>query len=272
MAARKTPPKAPQSEAPTNPVLEAMRAGKPAFGLSVRSVRSIDIARIARASGHQFLFIDGQHGVFNAETICNLANAALAIGVAPLARVSSLNDPVTPVLLDNGVTGIIFPDINTAEEARRAVEICRFPPIGRRSVGANFPQYDGRATPASKACPEINASTVVVVMVETARGLANIEAIAAVPGVDVVHIDLMADMGKAGQLDDPAVATALERAIAACKASGNFAGCGGIRDTGKQAHWIKRGIRFLSTQTDIALLHSGAKAWIDGVNAALEGR
>ena len=257
----------------TNPVLEAMRAGKPAFGLSVRSARGIDIVRVARASGHQFLFIDGQHGVFNAETICNLANAAVEIGVAPLARVKSLNDPDTPILLDNGVTGIIFPDINTPEEAKRAVEICRFPPMGKRSVGANFPQFDARAVPASQSVPLINASTVVVVMVETARGLENIEKIAAVPGVDVVHIgtnDLMADLGKAGQLDDPAVANALDRAIAACKAAGNYAGCGGIRDTVKQAHWIKRGIRFLSTQTDIALLHAGAKAWVDGVQAALK--
>ena len=259
----------------SNPVLEAMRADRPAFGLSVRSVRSIDIARIAKASGHQFLFIDGQHGVFNAETVCNLANAALAIGVAPLARVKSLADPDTPILLDNGVSGIIFPDINTPEEARRAVEICRFPPIGRRSVGANFPQFDGRAVPAAQSVPAINGSTVVVVMVETARGLDNIERIAAVPGVDVVHIgtnDLMADLGKAGQLDDPAVANALDRAIAACRAAGNYAGCGGIRDTAKQAHWIRRGIRFLSTQTDIALLHAGAKAWIDGVNEALAER
>ena len=256
----------------TNPVLEAMRAGKPAFGLSVRSVRTADIARIARASGHQFLFIDGQHGVFNAETIAALANICLAVGVAPLARVKNLNDPDTPILLDNGVSGIIFPDINTPEEARRAVEICRFPPIGRRSVGANFPQYDARAVPANVSVPAINGSTVVVVMVETKRGLDNIEAIAKVPGVDVVHIgtnDLMADLGKAGQLDDPAVGDALDRAIAACKAAGNFAGCGGIRDTAKQAYWIGRGIRFLSTQTDIALLHAGAKAWIDGVHAAM---
>lgn len=257
----------------TNPVLEAMRSGRPAFGLSVRSVKSIDIVRVARASGHQFLFIDGQHGVFNAETICNLANAAVEIGVAPLARVKSLADPDTPILLDNGVTGIIFPDINTPEEARRAVEICRFPPRGKRSVGANFPQFDARAMPASQSVPAINASTVVVVMVETARGLANIERIAAVPGIDVVHIgtnDLMADLGKAGQLDDPAVSDALDRAIAACNAAGNYAGCGGIRDTAKQAYWIKRGIRFLSTQTDIALLHAGAKTWVDAVQTALD--
>jgi len=262
-----------QGTAPlTNPVLEAMRANKPAFGLSVRVVKGPEIARIARASGHHFLFIDGQHGVFNAETVCTIANAALAIGVAPLARVKRLDDPDTPVLLDNGVSGIVFPDINTPEEARRAVDVCRFPPLGKRSVGGNFPQFDGRNVPAAEAVPALNASTVVVVMVETARGLANIEAIARVPGVDVVHIgtnDLMTDLGKPGQLDDPAVAEALDRAVAATRAAGNFAGCGGIRDTAKQAHWIGRGIRFLTTQTDIALVQSGAKAWIDAVAAKL---
>jgi 2-keto-3-deoxy-L-rhamnonate aldolase RhmA len=256
----------------TNPVLDAMRAGKPAFGLSVRIVRGPEIARIARASGHQFLFIDGQHGVFNAETVCNIANAALAVGVAPLARVKNLNDPDTPILLDNGVSGIVFPDINTPEEARRAVDICRFPPIGKRSVGGNFPQFDGRAVPASESVPAINGSTVVCVMVETARGLDNIEKIAAVPGIDVVHIgtnDLMTDLGKPGKLDDPAVDAALDRAIRACTAAGSYAGCGGIRDVGRQAAVIKRGIRFLTTQTDIALVQTGAKAWIDGVNAQL---
>ena len=86
--------------------------------------------------------------------------------------------------------------------------------------------------------PLINASTAVVIMVETAKGLENIEAIAKVPGVDVVHIgtnDLMLDLGRPGKLDDPMVEKALDRAVAACKAAGIYAGCGGIRDPKRQA-------------------------------------
>ncbi len=256
----------------TNPVLEAMRSGQAAMGLSVRLVRSPDVVRIAKVTNHHFLFIDGQHAIFNIETIVNIASTALALGVAPLVRVRSPNDSDVPMLLDNGVTGIIFPDVNTPAEAKRCVELCKFPPIGRRSVGAVFPQLNGQSYPLAETIPAINGSTVCCVMVETKRGLDNIEEIAKVPGVDVVHIgtnDLVTDLGKPGQLNDPMVDQSLDRAIAACKAAGNFAGCGGVRDPARQAAVIKRGIRFLTTQSDAALLQAGAKAWTDGVAAAL---
>ncbi len=256
----------------TNPVLEAMRAGQAALGLSVRLARSPEIVRIAKATGHHFLFIDGQHAIFNVETIANLASTAVAIGVAPLVRVRSPVDADVPMLLDNGVTGIIFPDVNTAAEARRCVEMCKFAPVGRRSVGAVFPQFEGRTVPLGEALPAINGATVVAVMVETRKGLENIEEIAKVPGLDVVHIgtnDLMVDIGRPGRLDDPAVDAALDRAIAACTVNGIYAGCGGIRDVSRQAAVIKRGIRFLTTQSDTGFLLAAAKAWTDGIAAGL---
>ena len=256
----------------TNPVLEAMRAGKAAMGLSVRLARSPEIVRIAKATGHHFLFIDGQHAVFNIETIINLASTAIPLGVAPMVRVRSPDDADVPSLLDNGVTGIIFPDVNTVEEARHCVAITKFAPIGRRSVGAVFPQFNGQTVPLADAIREINASTVCCVMVETKKGLDNIEAIATVPGIDVIHIgtnDLMTDLGKPGKLDDPMVEQALDRAIAACKANGIYAGCGGIRVVERQAAMIKRGIRFLTTQSDTGFLLAAAKAWTDGINAKL---
>lgn len=254
----------------SNPAIEAMRSGKAAMGLSVRLARSPEIVRIAKATGHHFLFIDGQHAVFNAETIVNLASTALAIGVAPMVRVRSPTDADVPMLLDNGVSGIIFPDVNTAAEARRCVEMTKFAPIGRRSVGAVFPQFNGEAVPIADAIREINASTVCCVMVETAKGLENVEAIAKVPGIDVIHVgtnDLMVDLGKPGRLDDPAVDAALDRVIAVCKAHDIYAGCGGIRDVARQAAVIRRGARFLTTQSDTGFLLAAAKAWTDGVNA-----
>ena len=251
-----------------NPALERMRAGGVALGLSVRLSRSPEIVRIAKATGHDFLFIDGQHAVFNVETATNLASTAIPLGVAPMYRVLSLEDPNVTGLLDNGITGIIFPDINTADEARRAVERCKFAPVGRRSVGAVFPQFDCATPPLAEALPALNASTAVVVMVETAKGLDNIEAIARVPGVDVIHIgtnDLMVDLGKPGRLDDPAVEKALDRCVAACKANKIFAGCGGIRDIQRQAAIAKRGIQYFTTQSDTGFLLAAGKAWVDGV-------
>jgi staphyloferrin B biosynthesis citrate synthase len=255
-----------------NPVRERLRAGQPALGLGVRMCRSADIARIARGSGHDFLFIDTQHAVFDLETITHIAQAADALGIAPIVRVRSLGDPDVPLLLDNGVTGIVFPDISTADQARRAVEIVRFPPVGRRSVAGGYAQFDYRAMPVAEATRRLDEGTLLAVMIETPEGLENVEAIAAVPGIDVLHVgtnDLLVGMGKAGQFDHPDALAAQDRVIAAAKARGIAAGCGGNRDVARQAAAVQRGALFLTTQTDVALLNAAATAWAGGVRAAL---
>src|SRR6202008_4163960 len=125
-----------------NGVKRRTLAGGVALGMTVRLGRSPDIARIAKATGHDFLFIDGQHSIFNLETISNIAHTALAIGVAPFVRVRGVDDPDVSLLLDNGVTGIVYPDVETAVQARRAVAPCRFPPRGKRSVAGGYPHFD----------------------------------------------------------------------------------------------------------------------------------
>src|SRR5262249_20391539 len=121
-----------------NPLKDLLKAGKVALGMNVRLARTGDIAGIARTSGHDFIFIDRQHSLFSVESIGNIAQGALACGITPLVRVRSCDDPDTAVLLDNGVMGIVFPDISTAAEARRAVGRAKFPPIGRRSVAGTY--------------------------------------------------------------------------------------------------------------------------------------
>lgn len=258
----------------TNPVLERMRAGDVAMGMNVRLARSGDIARIAATTGHDFIFIDGQHAIFDPETISHIAQAALGCGVAPMARVLGTDDLSTPQLLDNGVTGIIFPDVNTVEQARKAVALCKFPPVGRRSVGGGYPQFNHRPMPIADATRQLNASTVVVCMIETPEGLANVEAIAQVDGIDVLHVgtnDLLVNMGLPGQFQGPEITAALERVIAAAKANGKFAGLGGLRDVASQAAWVKKGMNFLTTQADIGFINAAASAWTSGVRKALAG-
>lgn len=249
-----------------------LRAGRPVLGLGVRMSRSADIAHIARGSGHDFLFIDTQHAVFGLETILHIAHAADALGVAPVVRARSLDDPDVPRLLDNGVAGIVFPDIATADQARRAVDIVRFPPLGRRSVAGGYARFDYRPLPLPEATRRLDEETLLAVMVETPEGLENVEAIAAVPGIDVVHLgtnDLLAAMGRPGQFDHPDAVAAQDRVIAAAKARGIAAGCGGNRDVPRQADAIRRGAQFLTTQTDVALLNAAATAWAGGLRAAL---
>lgn len=244
-----------------NPVLARMRAGEVALGMIVRLARSGDVVRIAKASGHDFIFIDAQHSLFSLETIGHIAQAALGSGVAVLVRARSCDDPDISLMLDNGVSGIVFPDVDTVEEARRAVEASKFAPIGKRSVAGGYPAFDYRPLPLAESISRLNAATLVVCMIETRAGLANIEAIAAVEGVDVIHVgcnDLLAAMGKPGAFGDPEMVAAVERATAAAGRHGKFAGLGGERDLERQLAFVRKGVRFLTTQTDIGFLMAAA--------------
>ena len=256
----------------TNPLKEKLSAGEVVLGMSIRLSRSPDIARIAKTTGHDFLFIDIQHSIFNLETISAIAQTALGIGVAPVVRVRGIDDPDVSLLLDNGVTGIVYPDVNTEAEARRAVDTCKFAPLGRRSVCGGYPMFDYASVPLSEAIPQINEATLLVAMIETVEGLENVEKIAAVPGIDVVHVgtnDLLVNMGKAGKFDDPEIVAAQERVNAACAANGKVAGCGGNRDVARQAAAVAKGARFFTTQTDTGFLIAAAQTWTRQLREAI---
>jgi 2-keto-3-deoxy-L-rhamnonate aldolase RhmA len=258
----------------SNPIVDRMKADQPALGMSVRLGRSGDIALIAKTTGHDFLFIDMQHSLFSVETVGHIAQTALACGVSPLARVLGVDDPATPLLLDNGVTGIVFPDVSTAAQARRAVERAKFPPVGKRSVAGGYPQFEFRAVPVAEAVPALNAAALVVVMIETVEGLANVEAIAQVEGVDVIHVganDLLTAMGKPGKFGDPEIMAAIERVITVARKHGKFAGVGGDRNVERQAGFIRQGARFLTTHSDVAFLMAEASRVTGELRKAFAG-
>ena len=154
-----------------NAVKELFKADKVALGMIARLGRSGDIARIAKTTGHDFVFVDGQHAMYSVETTGHIAQAALGCGVVPMARVRSCDDPDTQVLLDNGIMGIVFPDINTAAEAKRAVDRAKFPPISPAIICAEFgtssSSSNSVARPASprgsrsisRTCPRASAYT-----------------------------------------------------------------------------------------------------------------
>ena len=251
-----------------NELLELMRAGHTALGLTVRLTRSGEIVRIARASGHHFVRIDLQHALIDAETVGHIAQAAVGSGIPLVVRARSVDDPEVPALLDAGVAGIVFPEVETEEQAARCVEVARFPPLGRRSYGGGYPRFDYRPVPAAEAMAALDP--LVVCMVESPSALERADAIAAVPGVDVIHLglsDFLAAMGRPGQVDDPAADDAIGRVVAATTAHGRFAGCGGSPTIAHQRTAIARGMRFLTTRNDINFLLDGATAWVDAVTA-----
>src|SRR5207237_4774455 len=134
-------------------------------------------------------------------------------------------------ILDNGAQGVVVPHVEDAAEAARVASACRFPPVGKRSMGGGLQQLGFATIPVGDAARIVNSETLVVVMIESPQGVANCEEIAAVPGIDALLIgtnDLCFEIGIPGQFNDPRVGDAYRRVIGACRKHGKFPGMGGL--------------------------------------------
>ncbi|MSO94088.1 MAG: aldolase [Rhodospirillales bacterium] len=254
----------PSTNSVPNRMKERLAKGEIVLSMSVRMSRTTDVVAIAETAGFDALFIDMQHSALDMDATSQLCVASRLAGVTPLVRPPSHDPHTAGRLLDTGAQGLIFPDVNTAAQAKAVAAACRFPPRGRRSMAGPAVQMGYRALPAVEQTALLNDATLVIAMVESAEGLANADAIAATDGVDIILIgsnDLCADLGIHGQFDHAKVHAAYETVAKACRAHGKHLGVGGIRnDIPLLTKFVRMGARFLSAGTDTAFLLAYAKA------------
>ncbi|HEX7890733.1 MAG TPA: aldolase/citrate lyase family protein [Ramlibacter sp.] len=240
-----------------NAALKRMRAGDVALGMQVRLGRSSEVAALAAATGHDWIMLDLQHSGVDVATVVEISLASYGFGVTPVMRVAGLDNPDTVRLLDAGVMGVILPDVRNADQARAFVRQCRFPPYGTRSVTTGYVVLGYQPLHISEAARILNNETMVVAMIESLEGVEQMEKIAAVEGVDVIHLgcnDLLMQMGLPGQFGSPELAAVVKRLLAACQKHGKFAGFGGDRDVRRQREFIEAGGRFITTDSDLGFL------------------
>jgi 2-keto-3-deoxy-L-rhamnonate aldolase RhmA len=250
---------------------QRLAAGEIAISMTVRLARTAEVAVIAGTAGYDALFIDLQHSAMDMETAAQICVGARLAGVTPLVRVPSHDPRAAGRVLDGGAQGIIFPDVNTAEEAKAVAAACRFPPRGARSMAGPAVQLGYRPLAAGEASALLDDSTLVIAMVESAAAVANADAIAAADGVDVVLIganDLSADLGIHGQFDHARAHAAYETVARACRAHGRHLGIGGIRnDIPLLTKFVRLGARYISAGTDTGFLLAYAKSQADELRA-----
>jgi 2-keto-3-deoxy-L-rhamnonate aldolase RhmA len=246
-----------------NHTKQHLEAGQLALGMGMRAMRTVDTGMIAKNCGFDWLFIDMEHSAMDVDLASQVAIAALPMGITPIVRVPGKEHHHASRLLDSGAQGIVVPHVDTVEEAQRVVAHCKYPPVGHRSVVGALPQFGYQAMSVGESTRIANAETLVIVMVETPKAIENADAIAAVPGIDVVLIgtnDLCAEMGIPGQFADPKVEEAYRKVIAACKKHGKHPGMGGVYDQQLLDKYIGYGMRFILSGGDLSFLMAGAKS------------
>lgn len=227
-------------------------------------------AEIAGWAGYDCVLVDLQHGMTDTLTMIGMLQAISATPATPIVRVPS-NDPVVIMkALDSGAYGIICPMVNSAAEARDFVAATRYPPLGNRSFGpARGLLYGGEDYFA-----HADGSIVRLAMIETAEGLAALDKICAVDGLDGIFVgpnDLGLALGK-GTLGDPTdetVRAAILRCLSAAKDAGKHAGIFCPSST-VAARRSAEGFDFVVPNSDANLLKAALKAEASG--ARVENR
>jgi 2-keto-3-deoxy-L-rhamnonate aldolase RhmA len=252
----------PASEIVRNLVKEKLGRDEVVASMTIRLVRGVEIAQIAKTAGFDMIYVDVEHSTFTLEATSQICLAALSAGIAPFVRVPANTPEYISRALDGGALGVIAPHIDSAEEARAVVRAAKFPPLGERGAGGPLPHLQYRSFPAAQANAALNDATMVIVQFESADAVDWADEIAAVEGVDMVLIgvnDMLASLGLAGEYEHPKVRDAYARTIAACRRHGKHVGVGGLSTRPKlAAEFVAMGARMVSTGTDMQFLLAAA--------------
>lgn len=244
---------------------ERLHGGETLHG-TLLNMPSAGIAEVLAAAGFDWLFIDTEHGAIGTSALISILQA-VDKDLACIVRIPELNGGAIKRVLDMGAHGIIVPQVETAAAAEEAVRFARYAPDGERGMG--LARAHGYGFTFSEYLTSANDEIAVVVQVEHARAVDNIEQIAAVEGLDAVFLgpyDLSASLGHPGDVEHPVVIDAIDRVTSVCLGVGLPLGYFGV-DAKAVAPYAARGYTMICAGIDCLLLGQGAKRLLDELKA-----
>jgi len=249
-----------------NLVKEKLKAGEPSVGTWI-GIGHPDITMYLAELGFDWLVCDMEHGPYGVETFYFMMQSMLYARkeCMPMARIP-WNDLIwVKKAMDAGATGIVVPRIETAAEAKKLVSYMKYPPMGERGCGPRFAAFRD-----PEYVDTINEESLVVVMIETAKGLKNLDDIFSVDGVDACFVgpsDLSLDLGIHRQIEEPKFVKSLEKIVDAAKAHGVAPGmhCRSSPGTTNINNAIEMGFQFCALDSDTGFLTGGGRAALSRV-------
>jgi 2-dehydro-3-deoxyglucarate aldolase/4-hydroxy-2-oxoheptanedioate aldolase len=245
-----------------NRVKARLAAGQPAFGAMVFEFFTPGMPQLCANAGAEFVMFDMEHTGLSFETLKVQCALCRGLDLAPMTRVPRSEYHFIARALDVGAFGVMVPMVGTADEAAHIVSSARYPPQGRRGAAFGFAHDDYQGGSVVDKMASLHARTLLIAQIETVQGLHNVEAIAAVPGIDVLwlgHFDLTNSMGIPGRFDHPDYVAAVERIVGACNAANKPAGFLAT-DERSARDAVDRGFRMLAYGIDHLMLQDALRA------------
>ena len=256
-----------------NPVKQKISDGHVSLGTFVFEFNSSGVARIACEAGAEFIVFDMEHTGWSVETICMLLATTPMDRMVPMVRVPATEYHFIARVLDVGSMGIMVPMVETEEQAQRIVNSAKYPPDGRRGAAFGIAHDDYRSGDIRKTISSANSEQLLIAQIETAQGVQNADAIAAVEGIDVLwigHFDLTNSLGIPGQFEHPEFLSAVQKVSDACQRNKKVGGfmAGSVDETLLR---IEQGFRIVAYGGDLWLYQQSLRDGLSGVRARVDG-
>lgn len=245
---------------------KALRAGRPLFG-TFCCLPSFHTIEVMSLSGFDFMVFDAEHAPTNPALIHLQLAALSAVKTASVVRIAAQDPTLIKSYLDLGADALMVPSIESAEQAKQVVSYMRYPPQGVRGVGGSMRSTDYFRNAAGYYASS-NANVCLMAQIETPKGLENLDAIAAVDGVDVIFFgpnDFAANSGLLGQPGHADVMAKMEAGMKRVKELGKVSGilCG----EAQVERYLKAGTQVVAVGSEVGLLVAGADGLVKRLNA-----
>lgn len=246
-----------------------IESGKPILGAWLQLIDPTVSRNISKA-GFDFLLIDWEHTAINIESLQNMLFGFDGSNTCPLVRLPK-NDPLwAKWAFDLGAEGIVVPNIQTAEEARLAVESAKYPPDGIRGWCPKIPS--NFFADINSYNSEANDRTVVIIQIEHIKGIENLDEILSVPGIDSIFIgpaDLSASLNLLGQWSNPILIENIRKIIKKSMNARMPVAMAVDESAPDVLYWIKEGVQIVTLGFDWEFIQKGSNEILSSVRAGL---
>ena len=255
-----------------NPIKAKLKRGEPVIGI-LNNIQHPEIIEVMALAGIDFVILDAEHTTLSPETAVQMYRACELRGVTAITRIGENTQQVIQKFMDAGSMGVFMPLINTKEDAQRAVDSVKYPPIGKRGLAGSRAADYAMAMPLGEYIQMANEETMVIIQIETTDSYKNFSEIISLEHVDGVFFgpnDISTSLGYPGEARHPEVRGLIERlgkeAVAAGKIAATIS-----RNLDDYKYWRERGFLWFSTGPS-QMLARGAEEYLGEIADFEKGR
>ena len=241
-----------------------LKEERPALGIFI-GIPSPALVEMAGHAGFDFVVIDNEHGPAGLETTEHMIRAARGVGIAPIVRVSSVNQQEILRTLDVGASGVQVPQVNSVDQARAVVAAAKYPPMGSRGVAFSTRAAGFGFLGGASHVQASNEQTVVITHIETVEAVRQLDGMLQITGIDCIFIgptDLSVSMGFPGNPGHPEVQATIADCVTRIAAAGVTPGLM-ITDIADFSRYAALGARYLTVNM-AAVVGGALKAVVTG--------